>query len=561
MGIRRCLLVARASGKSVLLIRRRLERISAFYSPLGAPRVSQRYVDAAGTLIAVIDFDDRSHDLAKPAVFGAQPPSELESAAALLDAGEATLRGLTAPLAMVAADAERVRIVTACCPPTMLYEASGPEIRAWSSHAVAAAVIARGTAALNAAALAEFLAAQFVGGEQTLIRESTAVDTATSITLGADEVTRRSYWPARERWRLVDSQAAYAHAEGALLATLPRQVAPYARPFCGLTGGLDSRLAAVSLAAAEVEFEALTFGEDGWPDFQAAPGIAAGLGVPHRHCAIEWTGDGAALRAARAETRWHEGAIQVGLGRIPWPSPMSAWVTGSGGETGRAFYYRERALADPDPAPDRVAEALREALLHQIEGATDDARRAVRRAADAWLFEARALGADGWGALDVVYAEQRLRRWLRGMLTHHVGPTLPAFGDPEVQRGLASLPLAERTSDGFHRRFLATHAPELRAAERNPTRTRLARRALARLRRGVGPRAPSLLGAHWSEHPEFHAWLAEEILRSPALIAALGESWCDATRSGFLRGEGAAETRALWAAGPIALGAELRDLG
>ncbi len=550
-------MVARASGSDAALIDRRLEAIAAFYAPLGGPRVSARRVADADASIAVIDFDGRSHDLTAPGVFGAQLPAALETSDALLAADDDALRLLDAPLAAVAATGARVRIVTACCPPTMLYEAHGPGVVVWSSHAVAAAYLASGKADLDDGVLAEFLAAQFVGGERTLVREAAAVGTATVIDLSAAGVETRSYWPLAARWSLVDPARAQAHAEDALMATLPRQVERYARPFCGITGGLDSGVAAVALAEAGVSFEGLTFGESDWPDVRAAPGIAHRLGVPTRTCLIEWTGDDEALRTARAEVRWHEGAIQLGIGRIPWPSGMSAWVTGGGGETGRAFYYRERALAEPDPSPTTVAETLAGALLARIDGAGSAARDAVRRAVDGWIAEAHSVGVDGWRALDLVYSEQRVRRWLRGMLTHRAGPTIPAFTAPEVQRGLASLSLAERTSDGFHREFLARRAPELASRAAAHPVPPLRRRLLARLR----PRAaPSLVGERWREHPRFRAWIADEILRSPTLAAALGEHWCEVTREGFLVGDGTAEANALWAAGPIALESELASL-
>ena len=236
---------------------------------------------------------------------------------------------------------------------------------------------------------------------------------------------------------------------------------------------------------------------------------------------------------------------------------MSAWVTGGAGETGRTFYYRERTTGAEEVSPDALRDALASVLLAQVPGASDEACAAIGQSVERWIADATGTGVGGWRTLDVVYAEQRVRRWLRGMLTDATGVAIPAFSAPEVQRALVSLPLAERAADGFHRRFLAKHAEDL--LPRAPRQAGRLARLLGRFR-PVGEQASPGLRIPWGEHPEFQAWIADEILGSSALADALGESWCAETRRGFLAQAPQALDNALWAAGPIALAAELDAL-
>jgi hypothetical protein len=144
------------------------------------------------------------------------------------------------------------------------------------------------------------------------------------------------------------------------------------------------------------------------------------------------------------------------------------------------------------------------------------------------------------------------------MLPRLDAPMIPAFATPEVARALASLPLADRMGDGFHRAFLASRAPELlpAAPDAEPRRNRL-RLLPGRLR----SRPSSFLGARWDEHPAFRDWIADGVLGSPLLTEPLGERWAARTRERFLAGDGHAEVLALAAGGPVALAAALEELG
>jgi hypothetical protein len=326
------------------------------------------------------------------------------------------------------------------------------------------------------------------------------------------------------------------------------------RPLVGLTAGLDSRVAALALADLGMRFEGYTWGAPDDEDVIGGAEAAAALGVPHHTLGFHsWHGS-EALRHTRDLARWTEGAIHVGFGGIEWPEDMRAFVTGAGGETGRCFYYRDRAHRPP---PDDLASVVFEQLAGRIAGARPDAINALRKRVGEWVEAAERTGHSGWRVLDVMYGEQRVRRWLRGMLPHGPAPMVAAFATPEVQRALVSLPLGERRSDGFHRRFIEARRPDLLPrpdAAGAPGGDRPLTRIARRLRQGR-------LDGQWRSRPEYRDWIADGVLGHPLAIEAMGGRWCRRTRSRFFAGDPLAVERALWLGGPIALAESLADLG
>jgi hypothetical protein len=242
---------------------------------------------------------------------------------------------------------------------------------------------------------------------------------------------------------------------------------------------------------------------------------------------------------------------------------MEAWVTGAGGETGRAYYHRHVDGDREDAGPDELLSVMVRALAPRLAGARNDASEVVGERIGEWLAEAEQTGVSGWRALDVLYAQQRLRSWGRWNLPREQAPMVFAFAHPEVQRALISLAVTERRSDGFHRRFLARYAPELGLDGGRGRRLagRLAGRAGGALRRlGVRQSRSSLLAGHWDGRPRFRSWVADELLVSPLLVDSLGRTWVDRVREGFQRGDPELEALALWAAAPAALDRSLVEL-
>ena len=501
----------------------------------------------ANVAAGVVRYDARAEPLDEPLAFGEPLPAGL-SGARLADADPAALRALDGAGAALAIEDTRAAIVSYAGGPGTLFSASCGPIDAWSTHAVAAAWLAHGTARVDPAALPEQLAAEFVGGERSLIAGARALPQAVRIVAGDDGARRTDYWPAAERWAALPEDEAAAHAEEHLLATLGRRAAAFEAPHVSLTAGLDSRVAAVALRELGVRARAFTWGEGDWDDVRGGAELAERLGIAHELIGVEWLEDDEAMREADRQVRWTEGAAPVGFARLAWPEELGCFVTGAGGEVGRAFYY---AAA---PEPGRAEDTFVDLLAPRLAGARDDAVRELAATLRQWVEHARALAPDDLRALDVVYGEQRVRRWLRGMLPRLAAPMIPAFATPEVARGLMSLPLADRTTDGFHRSFLERRAPELLPAAAAPTRGRRLRLPWRR------SREPAFLAERWDEHPRFRDWISDEVLASPLLTEPLGERWAARTRTRFLRGDGAAERVVLAAAAPVALDRALGEL-
>jgi hypothetical protein len=376
-----------------------------------------------------------------------------------------------------------VRIATGPADVTALY-ASGP---VWSTHAAAAAYLATGEARIRREAVAELAALGFVPGDATTLEGVRTVPAATVVE------------PGRGGARVVTAQrtaAAGGDPEERLAAALRDWTAGQPRVSLGLSGGLDSRAVAVALAQAGIGFEAVTWGSPEWADVAAARRVAAALGVPHR--LVEPPSD-LDPRAAGARARWADGAAPItapGAG----PGAEGVHVTGAGGEIARAFYYRLLARADPAPSLETVASLWRPAAI--LRHAGREAREGVEEEARAMLERAAARGARGWGVLDRVYADERMRKWGRAMLPRAAGAYAPAFLHPDVVPALLALPLEDRLTAAFHRRLIAWRLPApppppgQRAAVPPPLR-RLAARARGRADpfAGGGPAPPPVLRA------------------------------------------------------------------
>jgi hypothetical protein len=98
--------------------------------------------------------------------------------------------------------------------PATLHSAEGGGVTAYASHAVAAGLLAGLDLQVDTAAVPEFIALDFVGGERTLVAGVRVLPPASV----ADAAGVRPYWPDAERWRHVAD--AYEHTERSLLATL-----------------------------------------------------------------------------------------------------------------------------------------------------------------------------------------------------------------------------------------------------------------------------------------------------------------------------------------------------
>ncbi len=547
MATNACIFVSR--GVSAELLAQRVAQLVDYYRPLGAVDATVRVVGEATVGVITLEGADgeRSRAYADDALlaFGRPPERWRADPRRVLDADDAELARWGEFGALVATDGVRLRLVTSTAESAMLHRADG----VYATHAVAAAFLARGTARLDPGGIPELLTLGCVGGTRTLVDGARTVDPGQVIDLLPDERSR-SYRPVAQRYAPLPEveaaeagQAALAAAAGALRDRTGLRL--------GLTDGLDSLVVAVVLLAAEVDVSAFTWGEGGFGEPGGA-GRARTLGLAHQALGYGLgLGETEGFVRLDAQARWTEGAARLSARGAPgWPTATGSIVTGAGGETGRAFFYRWEAALRRDSSPAALARLL----------SGGDER--VGAAADGWLAEAASTGHTGWRLLDVVYARQRLRRWGRGMLPCAGADLLAPLTAPEVQRALVSLPLVHRLSDGFGRAVVAAHRPDL-----VPPAPLLPRRGVppsvrqaagwVRARRAAPDRAFS---AYWAERPRERAWLLEEVLAEPFLVEAMGTRWVGETRAGLEAGEDAALLRATTAAGPVAFARTLREL-
>ena len=297
-----------------------------------------------------------------PLEFGEPLPPALRDA--LIDAEPHDLRALEGAGAAVALEPERAAIVAYAGGPGTLFAASCGPIDAWSTHAVAAAWVAHGEARIDPDTIPEQLAAEFVGGDRSLIAGARPLPQAVRIVAGDEGARLTDYWPLEERWARLPEDEAAAHAERQLLGTLERRAHAIDAPHVSVTAGLDSRVTAVALRELGIAARGFTWGEPDWDDVRGGKDLAEQIGLPHELVGVEWLDDGEAMRELDRQVRWTEGAVPVGFARLAWPADMGGFVTGAGGEVGRAFYY---AGAPDEADPGDVLAGLLAARLPRGE--------------------------------------------------------------------------------------------------------------------------------------------------------------------------------------------------
>lgn len=545
-----CIFAARFAERTPDDLSARLERIRSFYAPTGLRHLS--VVRPADNLVVgqVAAHETALAPDAGTLIWG-------EALPAGLDGADAALRELRAIAGMTAAFAwrgGRVAAVNGASGPATLYECGSVV----STHAVAAALLARVPLELDRTAVAEFTAMDFAGGERTLLQHVKAVAPATRITLHPEGLRREVYWPARERWELVPETEAYAAAERELLATLAERTRG-ARVGLPLTAGLDSTVAAAALAADGVAAAAFTWGVEDWPDSVGARATAHRFGFTHTTTGFEPLSSDDCRADLDQEVRWNDGITALATARRSWPDGAGAFVAGMGGECGRAFYYDAwSALFVPRPGDDRLLVAL--GGDGRLRAADEEVRGRLAQSLREWIEAARATGVNDWRVLDVLYAEQRVRRWGRSQVPRLDADIVPLFTPQPIVRALVSLPLEERLTDGFHRRFLTSRGiePLTKAADipRFSALSWFARRRLHTVR----PRRPQpyddpvdlLVASVWAEKAELADWLRDEVCAHPAISESLGGSWGGVTWGAFSAGRVRSTERLMRAAGVVA---------
>lgn len=448
-------------------------------------------------------------------------------------------------------DDERVELVTAAVDVASLYECGD---LAWSTHAAAAVLLARGKIGVRPSALPELLAFGHPVTDGTMVAGVRAVPAATRIVVTDGGIERTSWWPRAKRWALPAEEEAHAAAARAVEAHVAARGAEGV-PYLGLTAGLDSRVVALAMRRAGTPFTGFTWGAPGDADVEGGRAVADALGVEHRLVEPVWLDDEEALARSVAEARRSDGAAPFGFAAPSDALPGGiASFTGMGGELGRAFHYAYLARSRREPTIAQVRRVWRpeRGLPPGVP------REGVAAAADAAVREAAALdGVAGWRILDVVYADLRMRLWGRARIRATAGTFVPVFLHPDVAAALVGLPLEDRLTDGFHRRYLREHGAALAHLPLPPVRgqrggvpapVRRAAQAVRSLRRPPATVTTTSLADRPATSEHLRA-----VLASPLVLEGIGEQSAARLAADLAAGAAAAVTAALALAAPVAL--------
>ena len=290
-----------------------------------------------------------------------------------------------------------------------------------------------------------------------------------------------------------------------------------------------------------------------------AAGVAAELSLAHAVCAFDWNTDAEARSVITEDALWSDGQVSShGFARPHMPRSLAVTVTGNGGETGRAWYYRWLASHYRDPSRHELVRALGH-LRRRIADAEDEVHHALDERLRRRVAEVQELTPlTGWRTLDALYEEWRGRRFVRARLPRQDGYTVAALSAMDLNRALVSLPQNSRLGDGFHRTFIERHAPALAPPPPSNDRRRfvppMLRRLTHRFRsRTPPPPKPWLMAGEWGRFPETRGWINEAVLADPDVRIALGESWATALTTGFGRNDSHATETVLRLASLIAL--------
>ena len=409
-----------------------------------------------------------------------------------------------------------IRLVTSADLVHTLAHAQGPDVQAWATRDLAAAVAAGRRPRLAEAHVPEQVTFEFVFGDDSLLDGVRMLPEASVVDLRASQGRERSWWPVADRFAPGAPTTATSLRE-----TLTRTLAPVAAVdgiTLALTAGRDSCLAASVLAEAGARLPTFTIGDEDTPDAQGAAAVAAHLGWPHTHVG---PAPGATWSLSRLApgTRWTEGADtawNVIGSPLRWPRPGAVWLSGSGGEIGRAV-FRSDDTADParllaEGRAATMAPRAAEDLRARVAGTVADCRLPGRH------------------PLDVLHARGRQRKWLgRARLVDGVHAVVPAYTSPVAVRALLDIPDAQRLDASVFDRAL-TLGGDLRARARQAVVLPPPPGRVATTWRRVWRRRPGLSGRPaGTDHAPLDAAIRSVCRPGSASRRILGDDWWAAT--------------------------------
>ena len=447
-------------------------------------------------------------------------------------------RAVAGSFVIVGLEDSCLSIIVSASLPHVISRVDGPDGTAIATRGLAAHILAGRRPEISEAAVGDLLAFDYVLGDGTLLTGTSVLEEATWYDISS-EIRSGSYWPREER---------LSPDEPVTIPTFLDDVTQAVARLCGaqcvhlgLTAGRDSTLLAAVIQRAGLDVPTYTWGARGHSETDTAIATAARLGLQHKVLAGRRDIGVDAFEHLIDVAPWHEGlerARDFTPGHVDWPSHRLWWITGNGGELGRAYYWStapEAALLDPVRWLVRKAATMprrrRSTLRERLENEFDKIRRIGRPRSD---------------DLDVFYAVERMRKWLP-----HVPPNealsglLAAYLEPAVVRSLLAIPLDERRTGAFFDRALYKVFPgDARSVDIPTTPSRRARAMIRRLHARSNlswPPARRTIGG-------LEGGLAEEMIaaslrRGSFTRSVMGRRWFDAEIERVRRGH---DVRALW---------------
>ncbi|MEY2472667.1 MAG: hypothetical protein QOK28_1996 [Actinomycetota bacterium] len=333
-----------------------------------------------------------------------------------------------------------------------LKRANGPHGEAFASSGFLAALLAGSGLAVRGEVVGEFLVAGFVLGRDELLDGVDALDEAVVVDVSSGGASAKSYWSVEERLAgaapagAVDLWELTAHNMGRVFRASSTRL--------GLTAGRDSNL--IAAAARNAAPRCFTFGPADAPDVRGAAAVARAGGLEYTR--VFRTPKRASMRLVRGYSPWTEGACTAqDLVGAAWEPqlPATTFVTGHGGEIGRAFYWKTRTDRDVagfaagfgDVLPDEWRASTRARVAEEVGRYTQLGSAAT--------------------ALDAFYTRNRVRKWTcRGLRRDEFIGTVHGFGDPASVRLLINVPEQQRRDGSFFDQALALDPLGLNAVAR-----------------------------------------------------------------------------------------------
>lgn len=424
------------------------------------------------------------------------------------------LRSFGGRFILIEAAEDRIRAVTSSSLAQTLVAVAGEDRTAWSTKGLAAHLLAGVRPELNADAVLDQVLFDYVLGTDELLAGSRVLDEATVVDVTAAGIDEWSWWPRAERFERATASA----TDDDLLRVVGDVAARFAAvpgAMLGLTGGRDSGVIVEALLRRGDRIHTFTLGNDAMPDVVLARARARQLGWPHDTIgAQDAADDGDPMARLLRWSRWSEGMETPTnyLGGWPaWGGRRLSWVTGHGGEIGRAFYWGASPPTSQRDAPSIV-------LGRNGAGLPPAARAALEARIRAALEPLADDGAPIESVLDRFYALQRMRKWVgRLQPSPEVVGALPVYLEPGVVDVLLRLPADDRRTGAAFDRILG----------RPPaTPPSVVRRAVRRAR-GLAGRRPAPDPRRAAEVEVLRGCAAE--LRAGSIVRQVaGDSYIDA---------------------------------